>query len=360
MAGELDHNNRDGIISEHTRSCYSLGHFISRLRSLEISAAAACLLGIGLCCLLLSVISLYSSSISPWFLPPPPPPPGSFSPATPPNPEDTKMQQQQQREISEDPELIKVLNRAKMTTTAVGEGRLPPSEMVILTTINRAWAEPGSLLDLFLESFWNGDGTKELLRHLVIVSLDHKAHQYCQAVHPHCYALTTPGDADIVWLRNPFPHLHEQVDFQAACDYYSGDDSDLRHIINTGFIFVRSNDRTRRFYKFWYDSKDRFPGVKEQDVLNSIKFEPFLNDIGLQIKLLDADHFGGICQPIKDLKVGCTMHAICCIGLESKIQALTVILQDWKRFSSAPAESRSNLSTSFAWKPHRTGCWGGG
>ncbi|CAI0548915.1 unnamed protein product [Linum tenue] len=275
-----------------------------------------------------------------------------------------------------------------MTTTAVGEGRLPPSEIVILTTINRAWAEPGSLLDLFLESFWNGEGTKELLRHLVIVSLDHKAHQYCQAVHPHCYALTTPGvnftgnaatsKSDeymrVVWRRtefytsvlnlgidflftNPFPHLHEQVDFQAACDYYSGDDSDLRHIINTGFIFVRSNDRTRRFYKFWYDSKDRFPGVKEQDVLNSIKFEPFLNDIGLQIKLLDTDHFGGICQPIKDLKVGCTMHAICCIGLESKIQALTVILQDWKRFSSAPAESRSNLSTSFAWKPHRTGCW---
>ncbi|CAI0421232.1 unnamed protein product [Linum tenue] len=267
--------------------------------------------------------------------------------------------------------------------------------MVIITTINEAWAEPGSILDLFLESFWSGDGTQELVRHLVIVSLDQKAHQYCQAVHPHCYALTTPGvsftgtpatfksdefmlmvwrrmefytsvlklgidfvftDVDIVWFRNPFPHFHEDADFQIACDIYTGDDSELHYnSMNGGFGFVRSNDRARRFFQHWHDSRERFPGMHEQDVLNKIKDEPFIDEIGLRVKVLDTDHFGGICQPIKDLNVGCTMHATCCIGMESKIRALTAVLQDWKHFSSSPPESRN--STSFVWKPERTGCW---
>ncbi|VVB02149.1 unnamed protein product [Arabis nemorensis] len=39
-------------------------------------------------------------------------------------------------------------------------------ETVILTTLNRAWAEPNSTFELFLESFHIGQGTKQLLRHL--------------------------------------------------------------------------------------------------------------------------------------------------------------------------------------------------
>lgn len=64
---------------------------------------------------------------------------------------------------------------------------------VILTTLNDAWAEPESLLDLFLKSFENGNGTQKLLKHLVIVSLDQKAYSRCLAVHPHCYQLNTEG-----------------------------------------------------------------------------------------------------------------------------------------------------------------------
>ena len=81
-----------------------------------------------------------------------------------------------------DLELERVLNKASMK-----------GKTVILTTLNDAWAEPGSIFDLFLESFQIGEETKELLNNLVIISLDQKAHARCLAIHPHCYALKTEG-----------------------------------------------------------------------------------------------------------------------------------------------------------------------
>ena len=49
---------------------------------------------------------------------------------------------------------------------------------VILTVVNEAWARPDSILDLFLESFRTGDGTKRLLNHLLIIAEDSQAFQY--------------------------------------------------------------------------------------------------------------------------------------------------------------------------------------
>ena len=60
---------------------------------------------------------------------------------------------------------------------------------VIITSVNEAWAEPGSLLDLFREGFKNGEGTAHLLNHTLIVAVDPGALARCEAVHPHCYLL---------------------------------------------------------------------------------------------------------------------------------------------------------------------------
>jgi hypothetical protein len=54
---------------------------------------------------------------------------------------------------------------------------------VIITSVNEAWAEPGSLLDIFRE------GTADLLNHTLIVAVDAGALARCKAVHPHCYLL---------------------------------------------------------------------------------------------------------------------------------------------------------------------------
>jgi hypothetical protein len=64
---------------------------------------------------------------------------------------------------------------------------------VILTTLNAAWASPGSLIDLFIDSFRSGIRTNLLLKHLVIVAFDWKAYEECVKIHPYCFALGTDG-----------------------------------------------------------------------------------------------------------------------------------------------------------------------
>ena len=67
------------------------------------------------------------------------------------------------------------------------------SRTVILTTLNAAWAEKDTMVDMFLESFQNGEGTQKLLQHLIIVCLDQKAYERCLEIHSHCLKIKTGG-----------------------------------------------------------------------------------------------------------------------------------------------------------------------
>ncbi|XP_014511096.1 uncharacterized protein At4g15970 isoform X1 [Vigna radiata var. radiata] len=259
--------------------------------------------------------------------------------------------------------LEKVLNDAAMK-----------DRTVILTTLNEAWAAPDSIIDLFLESFRIGDRTRSFLNHLVIIALDQKAFARCQVIHIHCFCLVseetdfreeayfmTPRylmmmwrridflrsvlemgynfvftDADVMWFRNPFPHFHVDADFQIACDHFTGRFDDVNNKPNGGFNFVKSNNRSIEFYKFWYSSRETYPGYHDQDVLNFIKSHPFITYIGLKMRFLDTSNFGGFCEPSRDLNHVCTMHANCCFGLDSKLHDLRIMLQDWKHYLSLP------------------------
>ena len=44
-------------------------------------------------------------------------------------------------------------------------------------SLNAAWASPGSVIDLFIDSFRSGVRTNLLLKHLVIVAFDWKAYE---------------------------------------------------------------------------------------------------------------------------------------------------------------------------------------
>lgn len=68
------------------------------------------------------------------------------------------------------------------------------NKTVIITTLNDAWAEGGSIFDVFLESFRVGEDTERLLKHVVVITWDQKAHDRCTALHPHCYRLDTAGE----------------------------------------------------------------------------------------------------------------------------------------------------------------------
>ncbi|XP_043717836.1 uncharacterized protein At4g15970-like [Telopea speciosissima] len=254
---------------------------------------------------------------------------------------------------------------------------------VIITTLNEAWAHPGSIFDLFLESFQIGNQTRHLLDHLLVVALDQKAYNRCLAVHPHCFALTTKGldfsggekyfmspdylkmmwrrilflhsvlqlgynfvftDADIMWFR---PKLYKDADFQISCDRFNGNSSDSENYPNAGFTYVKSNIKTMKFYKFWYLSRKTNPGLHDQDVFNKIKHHAFITIIGLMMRFLSTTYFGGFCETSKDLNQVCTMHANCCAGLDRKIHDLKLMLEDWRGYMALPVDVKRSKPSSW-------------
>ncbi|XP_042486457.1 uncharacterized protein At4g15970-like [Macadamia integrifolia] len=274
-------------------------------------------------------------------------------------------------------ELATVLKRASMV-----------NKTVIITTLNEAWAVPGSVMDLFLESFRIGEGTKVLLNYLLIVAVDHKSFEWCKSIHPHCYSLTTPGvdfasekrfmtldylklmwrridflrtvlelgynfaftDADVMWLRDPFPHFTDDAEISIACDYYQGNPTDRNNKANGGFNFVKSNLKSIEFYKYWYKSRVQYPNSHDQSVFEMIKNDKNVITNGLKIRYLDTSYFGGFCQPSKDMNKVCTMHANCCVGIEKKLHDLRLVLEDWRNFTALPTEKRRLVGSSAIWR----------
>ncbi|XP_047974381.1 uncharacterized protein At4g15970-like [Salvia hispanica] len=257
---------------------------------------------------------------------------------------------------------------------------------VIITNLNAAWTEPNSVFDLFLESFKIGNGTADFLDHLVVYAFDKTAYERCKATaHLHCYAVTTKGvnfsgeayfmsedylkmtwrkielmrtvlelgydfiytDADVMWFRNPFKKFYGDGDFETACDHYSANYRDVSNTANTGFTYVKSNDRTIELYKYWYNAREYFPGKHDQDVLNMIKGNPFVHQIGLEFRFLDTAYFGGFCEPNKDLDEVITMHANCCIGIQNKMHDLTMIIHDWKGYMELLPSNRNSTTRSW-------------
>ncbi|KAF9616928.1 hypothetical protein IFM89_032998 [Coptis chinensis] len=245
------------------------------------------------------------------------------------------------------------------------------------------------MLDLFLESFRIGEGTSRLLNHLVIVAMDPTTFFRCKSVHPHCFYLTTPGvdfskdkrfmsedylklmwrridflrvvlelgynfvftDADIMWLRDPFPHFDSMDEIYIACDIYQGNSSDKRNMANGGFNYVKSVRATIEFYKYWYMARLLHDKQHDQQVFEIIKREPIVAATGLRIRYLDTKYFGGFCQPSRDMNKVCTMHANCCVGIEKKVPDLKSILNDWKNFTAlSPQEKEAKgSSTAYPW-----------
>lgn len=200
-------------------------------------------------------------------------------------------------------ELAEVLKNASME-----------DKTVIVTSINRAYAAPGSLLDLFLESFRLGEGTAALLDHVLIVAVDPGAFRRCRAVHRHCYLLRqSPSavdysgekhfmtkdyldmmwsrnrfqqtilelgfnflftDIDIMWFRNPLRRIAITSDIAIASDFFDGDPESMGNRPNGGFLYARSMNRTVEFYRRWRRARRRFPpGTNEQEILGQAQGE---------------------------------------------------------------------------------------
>nr|XP_051212954.1 uncharacterized protein At4g15970-like isoform X1 [Lolium perenne]XP_051212955.1 uncharacterized protein At4g15970-like isoform X2 [Lolium perenne]XP_051212956.1 uncharacterized protein At4g15970-like isoform X3 [Lolium perenne]XP_051212957.1 uncharacterized protein At4g15970-like isoform X4 [Lolium perenne] len=250
---------------------------------------------------------------------------------------------------------------------------------VIMTFTNGAMSSPGSLLDLFLESFRVGDKTEPLLKHLVVINTDNKALEQCKLVHPLCYRLDIGGginftaekwfmsrdylemmwarnrfqsrvlemgygfvftDVDIVWFRNPLLQVPVAADIAFSCERYNdqADPYDLRKDANGGFLYAKPNMRTIRFFKSWYEARAVYPGRNEQYVFGGVKRELSVRH-GITLLFIDTAYFGSNCQPKKDFQRLCTFHANCLKGMSNKVNLLRGIMGEWKHF-------RNNTSVS--------------
>lgn len=130
-----------------------------------------------------------------------------------------------------------------------------------------------------------------------------------------------------MWLRNPFIRLskNETEDFQISTDSYLGNPWSEKHPINTGFYFVRSNNKTISLFETWYGQKDNATGKKEQDVLLDLIRSGIVEHLGLRVRFLDTlYYFSGFCQNSKDVREVITVHANCCRSITA--QSMSTIL----------------------------------
>nr|GMD62144.1 pentatricopeptide repeat-containing protein, putative [Ipomoea batatas] len=273
------------------------------------------------------------------------------------------------------------------------------SKTVIITMINKAYVEAvnehnPSMLDLFLEGFWEGEETRPLVNRLLVVAMDRTAYQRCVFRRLHCYRLRTNGvdyaseklylskgfvsmmwrrtlfltdvlrrgynfiftDTDVMWLRNPFRRLSPNVteDLQISTDEFNGDPWSAWNPINTGFYYVRSNNRTIALFEAWYGSRKIYPSrMKEQDVLVKMKRQGTLEELGLVVRCLDVLYFSGFCSHSRDVTAVATVHANCCKTIRAKVADLRNVLRDWRSYRSASAySSREEIVENFEWSEH--------
>lgn len=74
------------------------------------------------------------------------------------------------------------------------------NKTVIIAVVNKAYVEGDKpLLDIFLDGFWFGEGTRALVDHLLLVAMDDTSFDRCKFLRLHCYRLggrITWGDDD--------------------------------------------------------------------------------------------------------------------------------------------------------------------
>ncbi|KAA0033321.1 nucleotide-diphospho-sugar transferase family protein [Cucumis melo var. makuwa] len=161
-----------------------------------------------------------------------------------------------------------------------------------------------------------------------------------------------------MWLRNPFTKLspNKTEDLQISTDGFSGNPFGEENFINTGFYFVRSNNKTISLFQNWYDLKDNSTGKKEQDVLLELIHGGIIGKLGLRVRFLDTLYFSGFCQESRDPREVTTVHANCCRSIVAKVGDLRAVLYDWKKFREMSShKGLANATAEFKWSPH-SGC----
>ncbi|KQK11249.1 hypothetical protein BRADI_2g59001v3 [Brachypodium distachyon] len=251
-------------------------------------------------------------------------------------PEAAHHAQEQQEQEQEDkfPGLAQLLPRVAME-----------DRTVIITSVNEAWARPGSLLDIYRESFKNGEDTEHLLNHVLIVALDPTGFGRCNVVHPYCYLLE---DTDMIMMRNPLRHIPVYADMSVSTDNFLDARVPLTNPLNTGLYYMKATNRSISMLRYWQEARPRFPRLNDQPVFARIKHE-LVEKLQVRIEPLRTIYFGGFCQYHDDFDKISIMHADCCIGVDNKVHDLMDVAADWKRYRSLTRKKKRNMNVKLTW-----------
>ncbi|XP_040932058.1 uncharacterized protein At1g28695 [Gossypium hirsutum] len=241
---------------------------------------------------------------------------------------------------------------------------------VILTVVNGNWAKPASILDLFLESFQIGEGTKRLLNHLLIIAEDSQAFQYCNSKHPHCFQLKnfpkiqprTPRNlmlspsrvilltqivelgyhvaftnADVMWLRNPLSKLVPDIELSIACELYLMDAETYGISGGGGFFHLKTNERTYQFMKNLNLKRVLYPDSEHQSLCKVSGNNGFIDLIRIKVSYFSENQIY-------------TIQANCCEDIDSKIHDLKLVLDDWRKFKELSANNASSKRSPLSWR----------
>uniref|UniRef100_A0ACD6A8U1 Uncharacterized protein n=1 Tax=Avena sativa TaxID=4498 RepID=A0ACD6A8U1_AVESA len=271
-------------------------------------------------------------------------------------------------------------------------GAADANRTLILSVLNKAYAEEDGLLDLFVQSLKQGEDTRRLIRHVLLVAMDRPAFLRCRSLGgvwcyrlPDAAAAATNGtddvsseqlymsdgfirmmwrrirllgdvlkhgysfiftDLDVIWLKNPFPSLNRtrEEDLLISSDRFNGwPDDYLGNELNTGFFFVATSNRTVALFDEWHGARGQSAGMKEQDVLNQMKRRGSFGRLGVRARVLDTARFSGFCQDSRDARQVTTVHANCCRTMRAKVADLKVVIS---------AARRLNRTAELRWPAH--------
>lgn len=101
-------------------------------------------------------------------------------------------------------------------------------------------------------------------------------------------------DVDVVWYKNPLPWFHDETNPDRHFDMYFQDDGN--HVLfyapyaaNTGFYYVRNNDRTRYFFNSLLMAGDLIMSTKSHQIALIALLNEHASLYGLKVKVWERN-----------------------------------------------------------------------
>lgn len=150
-----------------------------------------------------------------------------------------------------------------------------------------------------------------------------------------------------MWLRSPLQDFHPMYQITVPCDFtpQSG-----RNKPDKGIFYMKSDDIAVDFLKYWQFERVLYPNSLELSLCEMTTRLDIVDMLGVKIKYLDTNNFGGFCEGSKDMSEVYTMHAACCDNIKSKVHDLRLLLDDWINFTAKLSANVSLGPYPFSWR----------